>query len=203
MCYNAKADALTALGKISEAKKIADRMLDSERMHKTSLYEAMTLDTRAQIYRAQHDENSAIGDLNGAIAICQREGYDRALIVMKIELADIYRSQGALQKAEELLASAAAGTQRNGEVYTLPERLRVLAEVQTARGNFAAADRTYDRAAAFVDSNIGNDSAVLDKTAWIKSVSDLYVAHFGLRRSPEQPRQSIFRRGTGSWSGHD
>ena len=42
------------------------------------------------------------------------------------------------------------------------------------------ADRTYDRAAAFIDASIGNDSAVLDKTAWIKSVSDLYVEHFDL-----------------------
>jgi CHAT domain-containing protein len=99
---------------------------------------------------------------------------------MRITLADIYRGRGDLGKAETLLTGAAAATQKNGELYTLPLRLRVLAEVQEAEGNFAAADRTYDRADAFIDANIGNDSAVLDKTAWIKSVSDLYVAHFSL-----------------------
>jgi CHAT domain-containing protein len=79
-----------------------------------------------------------------------------------------------------LLVSATNASQKNGELYTLPQRLQILAGLQIAQGRFAEADRTFDRAAAFVDASIGNDSAVLDKTAWIKSVSDLYVAHFSL-----------------------
>ena len=58
--------------------------------------------------------------------------------------------------------------------------MQVLAGLQVRQGKFVEADNTYDRAAAFVDTNIGNESAVLDKTAWIKSVSDMYVAHFSL-----------------------
>src|SRR5215472_13635633 len=180
MCYNAKADALLAMGKAQEARKISDGLLENERQRKSLQFQAITLQTRAQIKLAQHDTAGAVSDLNAAIELCQTEGYERALIEIRIMLADIYRGRGNLTDAERLLSSAATTTQRNGEVYTLPSRLRVLAEIQEARGHYAAADRTYDRAEAFIDANIGNDSAVLDKTAWIKSVSDLYVAHFGL-----------------------
>jgi organic radical activating enzyme len=134
----------------------------------------------AQMERSQGSLAGAISDLNQAAQICERDNYSRATIEVKIALADIYRAAGELQKAEPPLVSAAEAAQRNGEIYTLPERLKILAETQERQGKFAEADRTYDRASAFVDASIGNDSAVLDKTAWVKSVSDLYVAHVAL-----------------------
>ena len=203
MCFNAKADALLALGKPQEARKITEGLLNSERQRKAALYEAMTLQTRAQINLAQHDVASAISDLNGAIAICQREGYDRALIEMRITLADIYRGRGDLGKAETLLTGAAAATQKNGELYTLPLRLRVLAEVQEAEGNFAAADRTYDRADAFIDANIGNDPLFSIRPHGSICERSLRRAFQPARQGPEQSRQSLFRRRTGAWPRHD
>lgn len=180
MPYLAKADALLALGHVGEAKTVAEGMLMGEQHRKASQYEALTFQTLAHVDIANGDLPAAISHLNQSATICEAQGYKRALIDAEIELADIYKSRGEFRKTEQLLASAAAGSQQNGEVYTLPQRLQVLADLQTRQGKFAEADRTYDRAAAFVDASIGNDSAVLDKTGWVKSVSDMYVAHFSL-----------------------
>jgi CHAT domain-containing protein len=176
----AKADSLALTGQTAEAQKIINGMLESARNRNATMYEVNTLQTMARIHRASNDIGGAIGDLDLSIRLSEKSGYTRASVESQIDLADIYGSRGDLRKAEALLVSATTAAQKNGELYTLPQRLEILAELQVRQGKFGEADRTYDRAAAFVDANIGNDSAVLDKTALIKSVSDLYVGHFGV-----------------------
>src|SRR5271157_256909 len=95
-------------------------------------------------------------------------------------LADIYRQQGDLPKAEHFAALAAASIQTSGDISSVPECLQTLAEIETKQGAYSEADRTYDRAAAFVDSTIGNLTGVLDKTALINASSELYSQHFCL-----------------------
>ena len=95
-------------------------------------------------------------------------------------VADIYREQGNLSKAEHFATLAAASIQASGDLSSVPAGLQTLAEIEIKQGAYSEADRTYDRAAAFIDSTIGSLSGVLDKTALIKSSSELYSQHFGL-----------------------
>jgi len=95
-------------------------------------------------------------------------------------LADLYLQRGDLPHAKQYAALAAETTQAKGNIWSVPERLQELAEIETKQGEYSESDRTYDRAATFVDSAIGNLSAVLDKTALIKSSSELYSEHFCL-----------------------
>jgi CHAT domain-containing protein len=175
-----KAQALASTGQIQQAKTTVQTILESARRTKADEYESITLAVAGQFQAQQGDAKGAIQTISQAIAICERRGFERALGESRIALANIYSSQGQLGEAEQLLSAAAAASQRNGELYTLPQRLGTLAGVQVREGKFAEADHTYDRAAAFIDASIGNDPAVLDKTALIKSASDLYVAHFRL-----------------------
>jgi len=147
---------------------------------KADEYESITLAVAGQFQARQGDAKGAIQTLSQAIAICERGGFERALDESRIDLAEIYSSQGQFGEAEQLLSAAAAASQRDGELYTLPRHIGTLAGVQVREGKFSEADRTYDRAAAFIDASIGNDPAMLDKTALIKSASNLYVAHFRL-----------------------
>jgi len=180
MPYLAKAEALATTGHVAEAKRMVEWTVDSARKRTAPIYEANALGTLAEINLASNNMNEAIANLFRAIQIGEKGSYTRLATELRISLADIYRSRGDLSNAEALLVSATRAAQKSGELYTLPERLRILAEIQEREGRFVEADRTYDRAAAFIDASIGNDSAVLDKTAWIKSVSELYVGHFDL-----------------------
>ncbi|MGA7410598.1 MAG: CHAT domain-containing protein, partial [Bryobacteraceae bacterium] len=95
-------------------------------------------------------------------------------------LADIYRSEGNLPMAERYSALAAASTQASGDSWAVPSRLQAVAELQIKEGKFSEADRTYDRADAFVDALIGRVSTVREKNALINASSQLYTQHFSL-----------------------
>ena len=65
-------------------------------------------------------------------------------------------------------------------MWSVPQRLKTLAEVEVRQGRYADADDAYDRASAFVDSLVGNYSSVLAKTAVITASSEIYTEHFAL-----------------------
>jgi CHAT domain-containing protein len=65
-------------------------------------------------------------------------------------------------------------------MWSVPQRLKTLAEVEVRQGRYADADDAYDRASAFVDSLVGNYSSVLAKTAVINESSEVYTEHFAL-----------------------
>jgi tetratricopeptide (TPR) repeat protein len=114
MVYLAKAEALAAQGQVQEAKKIIGGILDSARQRKAAFYEAIILTTVARVESIQGNVNDAVRDLSRAIQLCETGGYTRALIESRLALADVYRSTGDLQRAEALLISATAATQKNG-----------------------------------------------------------------------------------------
>lgn len=178
--YLAKAEAMAQTGQIEPARKSVVDVLARARKRQAFEYEAVALITLARIDRTQQRMTEAISDLVEGIRVCESHGYTRSRNEAQLDLADLYASQGDVTKAETLLTQTTTETQRNGELYLLPQRLQVLAGLQMRQGKFVEADRTLDRAAAFVDASIGNDSAILDKTAWIKSVGDLYVQHLSL-----------------------
>src|SRR6185437_7698713 len=83
-------------------------------------------------------------------------------------------------QAEYYALAAAKSTQESGDKWSIPQRLQTLAELQASRGRYNEADRTYEKAAAFIDSGLANSSTVLEKTALIKASSSLYSEHFAL-----------------------
>jgi len=122
-----KAQALASTGQIQKAKTMVQTILESARRMKADEYESITLAVAGQFQFRQGDAKGAIQTLNQAIAICERGGFERALDESRIALADIYSSQGQFGEAEQLLSAAAAASQGNGELYTLPRRLGTFA----------------------------------------------------------------------------
>jgi CHAT domain-containing protein len=87
---------------------------------------------------------------------------------------------GGLENAERFADLSSAATQASGELWAVPQHLQTLAELQIARGRYQEADRSYDRAEAFLDSMIGNASTLLEQTAVITASSQIYSQHFAL-----------------------
>jgi hypothetical protein len=93
-------------------------------------------------------------------------------------LSEIFRNEGNLPRAEYYAALAAADSQASGDKWAIPEPLQALAQLQVAQGKYVEADRSYDRASAFIDSGLANASSVLEKTSLIKASGALYPEHF-------------------------
>ncbi len=176
----ARLQALIGLGQLDVAQRLDTEYLAEAQKDRQPGQEAFALVFASTIAEARDEDAAAISALKKALAISKPAGYLRQVAQEQAQLAELYRKKGKLKEAEQCAKLAAVSTQADGEIWTVPERLRTLAEIKTAEGDYAAADRIYDRAEAFVDSSVAGVSGVLDKTAFIKASSLLYAEHFSL-----------------------
>ena len=171
---------MLGLGQLDAAQRLADDLLhNAQQKHRTE-HQAVALNMAANIARGRHDDRTAVADLEQSIAISEATGFVRQLAEPQASLAEIYRAEGNLVKAEQFAKLAAASTQASGDPLAVPQRLQTLAQIEISRGHYAEADRVYDRADAFIDSMVGSFSSVLEKIALIRASSEAYSQHFAL-----------------------
>jgi CHAT domain-containing protein/tetratricopeptide (TPR) repeat protein len=180
LTYELRLDALIGLKQFDAAETLAADILAHAREQHRPAHQGQVLIQASHLALARSDYTTALSDLDQSLHLSKAAGLERQLEEAQSLLGEIYREQGDLAKAEHFAALAAASTQASGDIWSVPARLQTLGEIETGRGAYSEADRTYDRAAAFVDSTIGNLSGVLDKTALIKASSELYSQHFCL-----------------------
>ncbi len=180
LTYESRLEALIGLNQLDAAQRLdSDFLMHAQRQHRPA-EQGVALILASQIARARNDNPTALSALEQALPLPKAAGLVRQLAEAQSLLANIYREQGDLRKAEQFAALAAASTQASGDIWSVPLRLQTLAELKISRGEYPEADRVYDRAAAFVDSTVGKVSGVLDKTALIRASSELYSQHFCL-----------------------
>ena len=180
LIYEGRLKALKGLGKLDLAQRLADEMLAQAHERKKFVKEAQVLITASGIAVARGDYDIALQELQRAIELSTKGGFERLLADALFDSADIYRKRGDLGKAELMASAAAESTQSSGELYLLPQRFQSVAELQVSQGKYVAADATYDQASDFVDVMIGNVSAVSAKTGLITAMSAIYSEHFAL-----------------------
>ena len=173
-------DVLLGLHRIVAARDVTDDLLQRARASSETSHEASGLMLAAEISVAEKSDGEALASLNQAIALSKSAGLPRLLEVAYAQKGTIYRDRGELAKAEQCAELAAEAAQESGDLWGVPARLATLARLQTARGRYPEADRTYERAEAFVEAMIGKVSSVLDKTAITTAASEIYAEHFTL-----------------------
>jgi CHAT domain-containing protein len=171
--------------------QLADDVL-LKRAHDASrgVHEASALALAGQIAAARNDIGGALTELQRAAALGKSEGLTRFLSQVYDSTAEIYRQTGDLESAQRLAESAAEASQESGDFWGLPQRLMVVAELQVARGQYAEADRSYDRAEAFIDSDIGQSATALEKTMIIRASSEIFTQHFALAARLDDPAKA-------------
>jgi CHAT domain-containing protein len=172
--------ALIGLRQLDAAQRLDDDIMAKAQQEKRLLHQSVALYLAAGIARARGDRKGTVTILEKLVALSQRQGFNKELADAQSQLSEIYRESGDLAKAEQFAKLAAESTQAGGDMWSVPERLKTLAEVEVLQGRYADADDAYDRASAFIDSLIGNYSSVLAKTAVISASSEVYTEHFSL-----------------------
>ncbi len=180
LTYEQRLDALIGLKRFDEAHTLAADILKHARDLRRPAHESQALIQVAHLALALGDNKRALSALEDCLPLCENAGLERQMAAAQSLMADIYRQQGNFAKAEHFAELAAESTQASGDISSVPASLQTLAEIETKQGAYSGADRTYDRAEAFIDSTIGNLPGVLDKTALIKASSELYSQHFCL-----------------------
>lgn len=173
-------DALIGLRQFDAAQKVIEDLLTRARETRRTSHEATALGLAADVADARNDRHAALALLDQAIARGDAAGLTRLLAGVYARTAEIHRKNGDIEKSEHFAQLAAASTQASGDVWAVPQHLQAVAQLQVARGMYADADHTYERAEAFLDTMIGSVSTVLEKTAVITASSQIYARHFAL-----------------------
>lgn len=111
---------------------------------------------------------------------CLDAGLPRVLAGVYTEAAAYYQATGDRDSAEHYSELSAAATQASGNLWLVPEHLRILAEFQMAKGKYSDADGSFERAEDFLDAIIGRASTRLEQTSVITASSEIYAQHFAL-----------------------
>jgi CHAT domain-containing protein len=175
-----KVTALIGLHQLDAAQRLDDDILARAEQEKRLLHQSVALYLAAGIARARGDRNGAVTILEKQVALSQRQGLNREVADAQSQLSEIFRESGDLGRSEQFATLAVDSTQASGDMWSVPQRLKTLAEVEVRQGRYAEADDAYDRASAFIDSLVGNYSSVLAKTAVISASSQIYTEHFSL-----------------------
>lgn len=169
LTYEQRLDALIGLKQFAAAQALAADILKHARdLHRPAHVSQVQIQI-AHLALAQGQYTTALTVLEESLPLSQQAGLMRQTATAQSLLADIYREQGNLSTAEHFATLAAGSIQASGDLSSVPAGLQTLAEIEIQQGAYSEADRTYDRAAAFVDSTVARLSSVLDKTALIKS----------------------------------
>lgn len=181
--FNANEERVTALigmGRLDAAQRVDDAIMARAKQEKVLQHQVIALGLSAGIARARGNRAGAAAILEKMITLSQPNGFARQTADAESQLSDIFREGGDLEKAEHFAGLALHSTQASGDMWSVPQRLNTLAEVEVREGKYADADNAYDRASAFVDSLVGSYTSVLEKTAVTTAASDLYAEHFAL-----------------------
>ena len=178
--YSTKVLALLALNQPDEAERFAKAAMSEARAGDRRIKETELLMLLARIAEKRNQQDEAIQYLEQAIATATAGGVQRLLADAESILADSYRrARGSGAGARHAMA-AVAETQAAGSRFTLPARLRSLAEVLAAQGSVAEANRIYEQATDVVDGIMVNVPSREAQARLVGVRSNLYEAHFRL-----------------------
>lgn len=171
---------LVGLGQLDAAQKSVDEILLQARDAHKAAHEATIYGLAASIAEVRNDREGVSVALHRAITLGEAAGLPRILAGVYTEAAKFYQASGDLDSAEHYSKLSATATQASGDLWLVPEHLRILAGFQVAKGKYSEADRSFDRAENFLDSIIGRASTRLEQTSVITASSEIYAQHFAL-----------------------
>jgi len=139
--YEQRLDALIGLKQFDAAQALAaDILKKAQELHRPA-HQSQVLIQAAHLAMAQGKYATALSVLEQSLPLSQAAGLVRQLSEAQALVADIYREQGDLPKAEHFASLAATSTQASGDIWSVPERLQTLAEIQINQGAYSEADR--------------------------------------------------------------
>lgn len=172
--------ALRHLHRYAEARQLASEMLSQAMPKKKYVKAAQVLITSAGIEKDQRKYEAAIQQLQRSIALSKVGHMPRLLADAQMELADIYRIRGALDRAQPLMKEASNSTQSSGDLFLLPGRLAAEAQLELALHRYDSARRSLERASVFADSMIGRVNRASSKVALILGQEEVFKTYVEL-----------------------
>ncbi len=179
MGYEGKAEALVALGRPDEAKRVLDDALAKARSQQKRGHEAQLLIVLGKLAEQNGNKQGAIANLEDAGQFAARVQFYRMEADAMFELAKLYRDSGDLATADARATQGLAASQRVGDRYYVPRNLTILADLKARRGHIAEAKALYKHAEDVIDGMLGGDDSYWNSSI-AAAMSQTYLQHFEL-----------------------
>src|SRR6266496_3225815 len=180
MAYEGKAQAVAALGKADDAKKVLVDALGKALSEQKRGHEAQLLILLGRLAAQTGNRKQAIAYLEDAGQFATRVQFYRMEADAMFELARLYHDSGDLQTAEARATQGLNASQHAGDRYYVPRNLTILADLKSSRGHNAEADALYKQAEDVIEGMLIS----VDEPYWNSSVaasmSQTYLHHFEL-----------------------
>ena len=180
MGYEGKAQALVALGKADEAKRVLEDALVKSRLQQKRGHEAQLLILLGELASQTGDRKQGIAYLEDAAQFASRVQFYRMEADAMFDLAKLYRDSGDLDTADARATQGLAASQRAGDRYYVPRNLTILADLKARRGHVSEANALYEQAEDVIEGMLIS----VDEPYWNSSVaasmSQTYLQHFEL-----------------------
>ncbi len=196
MAYETKAAALAGMGRPGEARTALTEALDQAKRDGRKGHEAEVLMQLGRLAAKKHHFPEATQDFEAAGRTAVSQKFYRLAADTMFSLADIYRQQGDLDKAEARLHVALEASERVGDGYTLPRDLEAMAEVKALNRHPGQSEVLYQRAEDVIDGMLVETPGAYAESSLLNVMSSIYVSHFkfcGARGNVQEAFETIER----------
>ena len=180
MAYEGKAQALVAMGKADDAKRVLDDALTKARSQDKRGHEAAVLILLASVAEKSGDKNQAIAYLENAGQFAAGVQFYRMEADAMFELAKLYRDGADLAAAEARATQGLQASQHVGDRYYLPRNLTILADLKARRGRIAEAKALYEQAEDVIEGMLISVDEPYWNSSVVAAMSQTYLQHFEL-----------------------
>lgn len=171
---------LIELKQYDEAERFAQSALAEARVGDRRIKEIELRLMLARVAEARKQPTRVIEHLEAARATAESGQVQRLLAEAEASLAQAYRKQGHLVRAEQRATAAVLHTRASGSRFTLPLRLGELADIRAAQGRLNAASALYSEASDVVEGIMANVPSRSSQARLVGVMSDLYAGNFVL-----------------------
>jgi tetratricopeptide (TPR) repeat protein len=176
--YTAKIQGLIGLKRLVEARGLLNASL--ERVNDRLYFYPELAVCAGMLAEAEGKVSEAVEVYNTAADLCKRYGirgyYGNALA----RLTRLYLDMGQLQTAEQMIMRGIDSNRKVGDIFVLPIRLALAAEVKLRLGKRTEASELLDEATDISEAMLVNAPTVTLKSSLVSFMNDLYVSRFKL-----------------------
>jgi CHAT domain-containing protein len=176
--YTAKIQGLIGLKRLVQARGLLNGSL--ERVNDRLYFYPELAVCAGILAEAEGKVSEAVNVYNTAADLCKRYGirgyYGNALA----RLTRLYLDMGQLQTAEQMIMRGIDSNRKVGDIFVLPIRLALAAEVKLRLGKRSEASELLDEATDISEAMLVNAPTVTLKSSLISFMNDLYVSRFKL-----------------------
>ena len=176
--YIGKARLLLATPTPSEGRRMLAAGLGDARRERMRVREARILIVLGADAIRGGDRTNALRLLREAIDVAREAGLHRIEAEAGSRLASALSADGDLQQAAAYAKNSVAASERAGDVYHLPQRLAALGEIESNRGDVAAARAAYDDAIRRVTSLFADLPDARHENTVVATMGSVFQGYF-------------------------